>query len=512
MAKIIINQNTLLIETDNYKKEFYNFFAEVNGEIVNLDKKLVVKWPYIKYVFNIQDLFFKKDKSILEKLVDFFNKNYESLNKTDLFIETSCILNNQYINSLGFRKVSINNRELIYGYTDIVEKFCDGDRDLFQEKLYGLMKKQVIDYMMEKIKELYSQLYSGEADRIKNVLSKNFYNIILECNKKNGKFMITVPVILKNKSRKAVDISLTTMDFLKIPVIKEIVTVKLSKESMYKLKEEFKATLIGIFTGGKSTMINAFVGQDILKTDVRAETAASCKIINSNQNNILAKYNDGKIEEHTYSNVSDLTEKMNKITSVREDGNNIKEVTIEYRNEVLPNVTLVDSPGLFSRYEHHDKLSNNTASEADMIIFIIDPLKIGDKNFTEVMKKNINEMLLEKKNFCFVLTKLDRYDEDKEKLLNEMNIVLKELNVDYVPVFFVSAYFALKAKMLRDNKISIDEIRKDRNIYVLDEYGDILSGKLLKQNHWKDMLKFSGIEELENYINEVREINECRML
>lgn len=193
------------------------------------------------------------------------------------------------------------------------------------------------------------------------------------------------------------------------------------------------------------------------------------------------------------------------LTSVREDGNIIEEVVITYKNDELSNLTLVDSPGLFSRYEHHNKISVKALYDSDMIIFIIDPSKIGEKNFSYVIKENIKGMICKKKNFCFVLSKLDLYEEDYERIINEMNIVLKSLNIDYVPVFFVSAYFALKAKMIKEGTLNIDDARKDKNIFIIED-GFRIGGKLLKKAHWKPMLEFSKIDDLIKYINNVKEI------
>ena len=54
-----------------------------------------------------------------------------------------------------------------------------------------------------------------------------------------------------------------------------------------------------------------------------------------------------------------------------------------------------------------------------MIIFVIDPSKVGDKNFSQVLKENI-EGIIKQKYFCFVLSKLDLYEEDEIKLINEL--------------------------------------------------------------------------------------------
>ena len=62
--------------------------------------------------------------------------------------------------------------------------------------------------------------------------------------------------------------------------------------------------------------------------------------------------------------------------------------------------------------------------------------------------------------------------------------------------------------MLRDEEIDLNDIRKDRNIFVMED-DDIISGKLIEKHHWKNLWEFSRIKDLIDYILYVKENNVC---
>ena len=98
--------------------------------------------------------------------------------------------------------------------------------------------------------------------------------------------------------------------------------------------------MISPFSYGKSTILNALIGKNILKTDLRAETAVITKLINNNESSLLAKWNNGQVQKLNYKDNSDLINKLTNLTSARTDGNQIQEVTIEHKYDNLPGITL----------------------------------------------------------------------------------------------------------------------------------------------------------------------------
>lgn len=515
MDNILIEYEKTILSFNDLSEEFTVNFMLLNDDIVNIDKEDLCKIVSTTNCINLHELLISEDvneaESIFKRLVEVFEGEKVSIKVKTPFSITDNV--NKIIENIrsidNVKSVSIvEGKELIRGYKKTINKYKNIPQ--FQANLYRLVKKQVVEYLLMNNKDKLNNLYKGEKNRVSLILKKQLYSILNSIADGNDIYKLDIPVIKENMEIQNIEISITKNELYLIPIIKGISNNNISKEQLYEMREEFKVTFISPFSFGKSTLINALVGEDILKTDLRAETAVITKLINSEDNVIISKWNTGAVEEAVYLNNDDLINKLKGVTSVREDGNSVEEVSITYKNSSLEGITIVDSPGLFSRYDHHNKIAMKALYEADMVIFVVDPCKIGESNFNKIIKENIDELINNNKNFCFVLSKLDMYEEDSEKILKEMNIVLEELKLEHIPVIFTSAYFALKGKLLKENKIAIDELRKDRNIFVIKD-DDIISGRLLRENHWKDLIKFSRIDELSTYIKSVKEFYKWQM-
>lgn len=515
MNNILIENEKTILSISGLKEKLTVNFMVLNNDIINVDKESLFKIVSTTNCFNLHELLIAEDfhqaEDIFRRLVELFKGEKVSINiKTPFSINDSINKIIENISSIdNVKSISIvEGKELIRGYKKTINKYKKIPE--FQAKLYKLVKKQVVEYLLIENRNKFNNLYMGEKNRISLILKKQLYSILNSIADGNNIYKLDIPIIKEDMETESIDISITKDELYLIPIIQEIYKNNISKKHLYEMREEFKVTFISPFSFGKSTLINALVGEDILKTDLRAETAVITKLINSDDNVIISKWNTGNVEEAVYLNNDDLINKLKYVTSVRADGNSVEEVSITYKNSILEGITIVDSPGLFSRYDHHNKIAMKALYEADMVIFVVDPCKIGESNFNKIIKENIEELINNNKNFCFVLSKLDMYEEDAEKILKEMNVVLEELKLEYIPVIFTSAYFALKAKLLKENKIEIDELRKDRNIFVIKD-DDIISGRLLRENHWKDLIKFSRIDELSTYIKSVKEFYKWQM-
>lgn len=515
MNNILIEDEKTILSVSDLSEELTVNFMVLNDCIANVDKESLCKIVSTTNCVNLHELLIVEDfhqaEDIFRRLVELFKGEKVSINiKTPVSINDNINKIIENIRSID-NVVSISiveGKELIRGYKKTINKYKNIPE--FQANLYKLVKKQVVEYLLIKNKNKFNNLYMGEKNRISLILKKQLYSILNSIADGNDIYKLDIPIIKEDMETESIEISITKDELYLIPIIQEIYKNNISKEHLYEMREEFKVTFISPFSFGKSTLINALVGEDILKTDLRAETAVITKLINSDDNTIISKWNTGDVEEAVYLNNDDLINKLKDVTSVRADGNSVEEVSITYKNSSLEGITIVDSPGLFSRYDHHNKIAMKALYEADMVIFVVDPCKIGESNFNKIIKENTEGLINNNKNFCFVLSKLDMYEEDSEKILKEMNVVLEELKLEYIPVIFTSAYFALKGKLLKENKIEIDELRKDRNIFVIKD-DDIISGRLLRENHWKDLIKFSRIDELSTYIKSVKEFYKWQM-
>lgn len=268
--------------------------------------------------------------------------------------------------------------------------------------------------------------------------------------------------------------------------------------------EHFKVTFISPFSFGKSTLINSLLGEKLLKMDIRAETAIVTKVVSADSNRLYVKYSENRFERHTYNTYEELRDKLAGLTGVH-NGETPLEIQICHTLGRLPGVAMIDAPGLNSRHTDHNEKALDAFRISDLVLFLINPAHIGEANFSKQMKEFLDTIAQDgtNKRYGFVLSKLDLYSDDYEVIMNELDIVLRELDPDYSQdrVFFVSGYFGLIGKLMRDGNIPLSEVRKSHGVFVLDQ-DDIISGRALEQHHALDLLQFSQIGRLEQFIQE----------
>jgi GTPase SAR1 family protein len=282
--------------------------------------------------------------------------------------------------------------------------------------------------------------------------------------------------------------------------------------------EEFKIALIAPFSAGKSTFINSLIGDDLLSMEITAETAVITKIKHSELVKLELIFNDGRpnelYEDWDNNEGSPKTQFRNMIenkTTVKGDNNDveIKEAIVHYPIELCRNgVELIDTPGLFARYENHEAITTGILPLVNAVIFMIDPESVGEEHFTEVIQnyvrnaKNSN-LDADGSHIFFVINKIDKFNEaDIQKARNELKIVLENI-ISRPKILEISAYYGMKGKMFLSNKLELIEIQKDRKINLPDpedpDYS--ISGRNITKETAGFIYKFSKVGVLEKELS-----------
>lgn len=291
-------------------------------------------------------------------------------------------------------------------------------------------------------------------------------------------------------------------------------------------KGDFKISLVAPFSAGKSTFINAIIGKDLLSMDIRAETSVITKISYDENIKIDVIYHDNSIKKEivtdeagnaiTYESCKQI---LKSITTVRDESNevDIKEVIVHCPLEICKdNVELIDTPGLFSRHEKHESITNNILPQVNAVIFMIDPDSVGEEHFTDKIQNYVasakNSNLEEDgKHIFFVINKIDVFDpEDIEKSKEELREVLADI-LKTPRIHEVSAYFGMVGKQLASGDIDISVVQKDRKIKIPDPVDPdyAISGRQINKEHADNIIDFSKIRGLEkslgNYLQDKNE-------
>jgi hypothetical protein len=213
-----------------------------------------------------------------------------------------------------------------------------------------------------------------------------------------------------------------------------------------KLSEQvFNLVAAGQFKRGKSTVINALLGEPLVPAGVVPLTSVVTVIQSGAAPAAYATLRYGEKRQIQIAELGDyVTERGNPANT-----KSIERVIVEYPSAWLADgVRLVDTPGIASVYEHNTDETRKYLPQADAVLFIASvdqPVSRAELDFLRDIRRYASKI------FC-LLNKTDylRPDELQESLAFSVRAIRDALGSDDVPVFPVSARLALEGKMGND--------------------------------------------------------------
>jgi small GTP-binding protein len=183
-------------------------------------------------------------------------------------------------------------------------------------------------------------------------------------------------------------------------------------QSIAQLDDLFLLVMVGEFNAGKSAVINAFLGQKLLKEGVTPTTS---------QINIL-RYGE---------------ETARKVVAENQE-------VLLLPVDLLSEVSIVDTPGTNAIVRYHEELTRHFVPRADLVLFITSV----DRPFTESERTFMQHIRDWGKKVVIVINKLDiLQDEDELRQVEDfVRDNARELLGVAPEIFTVSARLALRAK------------------------------------------------------------------
>ena len=252
---------------------------------------------------------------------------------------------------------------------------------------------------------------------------------------------------------------------------------------------EFSIVVVGEFSAGKSTLLNALMGNRMLPS-YKSETTATVNFL-SHKNKQTDGY-PGKVfyKDGTSKGIADTTlDTITKYVSTR--GENIAS-TVKYLELYLDSkfledgVTLVDSPGLNGIAEGHKEITQQQILKSHASIFVFS----GDHPGTETEFSFLGELSEKVKTIFLVMNKIDDIHEDEGETPESVVQILRENykrkfpNVTKVPEIWPVA--ALPALVARSRE-KVDY--RGRSDWSADEKKELLTKSLL-ENFEARLLRF----------------------
>ena len=228
-------------------------------------------------------------------------------------------------------------------------------------------------------------------------------------------------------------------------------------ELEHRLSEgRFHLAVLGQVKRGKSTLINALLGEDVLPGSVVPLTAIPTFVRFGNEKGIRVRYNDNRPDAvfiaETALRLNTLLREFVTEDENPRNGKGVLNVEVTHPAPVLRDVVLIDTPGIGSTYRHNTEATMNFLPQCDAVLFLVS----ADPPITEVEVAFLKEIKNRVAKLFFVLNKIDYLDrEERETALAFYRSVLtRDAGIDAgTPVFAISARMGLQARESGDTQI-----------------------------------------------------------
>jgi predicted GTPase len=246
---------------------------------------------------------------------------------------------------------------------------------------------------------------------------------------------------------------------------------------------EYLVAVVGRFSSGKSSMINALIGYDILPYDNDETTGVITKVKYGSQQ-IVIKYKDGNQIPIPFSS-NELRQYLCK--DKPKYSKDITEVLVSVPAQELKNgITIVDTPGLGSSFDINNQRSMEALSRCSAIIMTFKEVagKANDETIKEIFQWNAENFY----PVIFVITNKDGLISDLPSLKEEKNIIksvekaverakseLQRTDIKSPVMCLVSSFYEINYRLYMGGKISAKELIQKRGLLIqnIEDIADI---------------------------------------
>jgi GTP-binding protein EngB required for normal cell division len=270
--------------------------------------------------------------------------------------------------------------------------------------------------------------------------------------------------------------------------------------------ERFHLVVLGEFNHGKSTFVNALLGQDVLPTGITPTTASINHVVYADTPRAHVKLLSGGDTSIDPSQLKDW------VTVAGGHANDVAFVELGFPSELLKNnVVLVDTPGVNDLNEQRAEVTYGYVPRADAVVFLLDAGQALKDSEREFLRSRVLESARDR--LIFILGKMDILSPDERAaVLDYVKKGLAQITHDPV-VFPLSARDWSKSKDPNSGMPELMEyfnrfLARDRAQVILDNAAAdaARTASYLENNLGVRMRSYDlDIGELEQRITQVRE-------
>lgn len=237
--------------------------------------------------------------------------------------------------------------------------------------------------------------------------------------------------------------------------------------------------LVGEFSSGKTTLINALTDSKKLETATKPTTATIYEV-HFGCDSCHAKVVDEKGELHSVQDIADLKNSTladAKVVTVFDTSNRVSSTTI-----------LVDTPGLSSPDPKHKQTLVNFLPKADGIMLVTDI----NQQITRSLTDFIETMKLSKRPIYLILSKSDTKSESeieaaKKYISDNCQIPLKQIAVVSASTGSLDELYSLLDSIQKDKKDILKKVDSQRIKNIIDVMTNHIDELMKASNSDKDL-------------------------
>lgn len=276
-------------------------------------------------------------------------------------------------------------------------------------------------------------------------------------------------------------------------------SVKLMDEMIDRVEEPLMVMVMGEFSTGKSTFINALVGEEVTAVAATPTTAVITKLCYGITDEILVHFINGEVTEYSSDDFAKFTaqEGLKGADAIHA---NIDYVERKMPLAVLRDITVIDSPGMNAIVEGHQEATQHFIKNADTVLWMFSVDKALSRTEQRAM-----ESLDSRLKPVAIINKMDQFDEEEEDCTEEEFIrgIENKLKDKVLAVVGMSAMFAMKGK-----KENNPALIKASNIAALQ---NVLEEKIIPN---REVLKINSLADdlgsfVDSCMRQVAELDEA---
>ena len=290
---------------------------------------------------------------------------------------------------------------------------------------------------------------------------------------------------------KTIDRIFTDIQQGPIPELKD----KKITEAFHKAKDSrFEINVIATMSSGKSTLINALLGKQLMPAANEATTATIVKIEDAEQDEFSATAYDKS--GHVVKEIKVVTlEDMKKLNGDAKVSTVVMKGKIPFVSSVGMKLVLVDTPGPNnSRDRSHQEMTYRMIADSDksLVLYVMNGQQLGindEKQFLDYICQKMQEGGKQsRERFIFAVNKMDAFkpkDEGLdciEKALSNVRRGLEDRGIKSPNIFPVSACAALELRTDDDEPMALDTFRRTSKKYDIMHFDNYYQFSNLPQH------------------------------